>query len=170
MKKLSCLLVLLVGCGQPALPPSKEKTDPAALALAKTLTLDAEPPGAVGVAKARKDAKDGADVVVAGRVGGDAKPFTEGRASFLFVDPALKPAMECTVPWDYCETDEEELAASRALVRFVDGSGATLKAGAKEMFGIKELSEVVVKGKASRDAKGNLSILATGLYVKKGGK
>ncbi len=142
-------------------------SDPGATAEGKQFMLTGEPAGAKGVIEVRKQAKDGDDIVVKGRVGGSTKPFTEGRASFLIVDPSLPPTMECHMPWDYCEVPKAELAAARAVVKFVDGQGKTLQTGAKELFGIKELTPVVVKGKASRDEKGNLSVLASGIFVLK---
>ena len=42
-----------------------------------------------------------------------------------------------------------------------------MKAGAKELLDVKELSTVVVRGKAQRDDTGNLTVLASGVYVKK---
>lgn len=41
-----------------------------------------------------------------------------------------------------------------------------MKADARELLKIKELSTVVVKGKARRDDAGNLTVLATGIHVK----
>ena len=173
MKKACCFVIfVVVGCNPPSAPPREAgpKADPAILALAKSLVLDSEPAGAKGVVDVRKIAKDGDEIVVAGQVGGAVKPFVEGRASFVFVDPSFKPALECSCPWDFCDTDEDELKAGKATVKFVGGDGATLKAGARELFGLKELSEIVVKGKASRDDKGNLTILASGLFIRKGEK
>jgi len=42
-----------------------------------------------------------------------------------------------------------------------------VKADARELLNVKEMSTVVVKGKAQRDEAGNLTILASGVYVKK---
>ncbi len=44
-----------------------------------------------------------------------------------------------------------------------------MRADARELLKVKELSTVVVKGKAKRDDAGNLTILASGVYVKKSG-
>ncbi len=170
MKRMLILLAVgLVGCrdaAPPGKPPAKGDIDPATLAAARKLVLDAEPTGVKSVTAVRKSAKDGEEVVMAAQVGGAAKPFVAGRASVVVVDTALKPALECSCPWDFCESDEKELADGRALVKFVDDKGDTLPGGARELFGIKELSHVVVKGKASRDDKGNLTVLASALYVR----
>ncbi len=42
-----------------------------------------------------------------------------------------------------------------------------MKADARELLKVTELATVVVKGKAQRDDAGNLTILASGVYVKK---
>ena len=42
-----------------------------------------------------------------------------------------------------------------------------MKAGARQLLDVKELSTVVVAGKAQRDDAGNLTVLASGVYVKK---
>jgi len=42
-----------------------------------------------------------------------------------------------------------------------------VKADARGLLNVKEMSTVVVKGKAQRDEAGNLTILASGVYVKK---
>ena len=41
-----------------------------------------------------------------------------------------------------------------------------VKADAKQLLGVKELSTVVVQGKAARDEAGNLTVLASGVFVK----
>src|SRR5262245_21474256 len=152
------------GCGHdgptPAGAPQRDQPTVSvagqALADGKQYLLTAEPPGARGVIDVRKYAKDGDEVVVAGRVGGSSKPFTASRASFLIVDPSLKPTAECDTPWDFCEYPKAEVAAARLNVKFVDADGKTFRGGARELFGIKELSGVVVKGKVSRDDKDNV--------------
>ena len=42
-----------------------------------------------------------------------------------------------------------------------------MKEDARKLLDVKELSTVVVQGKAQRDDAGNLTVLATGVYVKK---
>jgi len=165
------MVALAAGCGPnggstPG-PQSGEQSSPAALAEGKAFVLASEPAGAKGARDIRKHAKDGDEVVVVGQVGGAAKPFTEGRASFLIVDPSLKATSECDCPWDFCEHPKTELAAARLSVKFVGADGKTLKAGAKEMFGIKELTAVVVKGKVNRDDRGNVVVVASGIFVRR---
>jgi hypothetical protein len=158
----AALMVCALGCNNVPPPPA----DPGPSADAAPYKLAAEPAGAKGVIATRTDAKDGDPVVIVGRVGGSAKPFTAGRATFLIVDPSLKPSMECKCPWDYCETPDADLKAGTATVKVVDAAGKTLNAGAKDLFGLKELTTVVVTGTAKRDDQGNLTVLARGLYVR----
>ena len=170
---LCVTLVALGGCGSLVPDPEKNpdprpeaKGDAAPSAQGKKLVLSAEPAGVKGVIAIRKEAKDGDEVVVAGQVGGSTKPFTEGRAGFLIVDPSLKPTAECESPWDFCEYPAKEVAAARLSVKFVDADGKTIGTGARELFGIAELSRVVVKGKVRRDDKDNIVVVASGIYVR----
>src|SRR3954463_14779752 len=81
---------LAAGCGG---GPSTGKNTAGPAGKEKYL-LTEEPTGAKGVIEARKDARDGDEVVVVGRVGGDAKPWVEGRAAFWIVDGSLKSCKE----------------------------------------------------------------------------
>jgi hypothetical protein len=166
------LIALAVGCNQGGGPaPSGNPTADAAAAAAKAEhVLTAEPAGAKGVKAAREEAKDGDDVVVVGRIGGDKQPWIEGRAGFWVIDSSVKTCSErpgdmCDTPWDYCcETKEDRLQAI-ATVKVVDAQGQTLPVDARKL-GLKELQTVVVKGKAKRDDHGNLTVLASGVYVR----
>lgn len=132
--------------------------------------LDAEPDGSSGVIAVREATTDGDDIVITGRIGGSVNPWIKGRAAFSIVDPSLRactdiPGDECETPWDYCcETDK--LAAATALVKFVDDSGKPLAADSRDLLSVKELQTVVVQGKAQRDEAGNLTILASRLFVR----
>jgi hypothetical protein len=133
--------------------------------------LDEEPAGAKGVLEIKKGSKDGDAVVVEGRIGGNKKPFLDGLAGFTIVDPTLKscsdiPGDNCETPWDYCCEDPTDLQRATALVKFVDEDGKTLKQDARALLGVEPLQTVVVRGKAKRDADGNLTVLASALYVR----
>jgi hypothetical protein len=136
---------------------------------ASTYVLADGPDGAQNVIAARQSVGDDEDVVIVGRIGGREKPWVEGQAAFSIVDPSLKacsdiPGDNCPMPWDYCcETDK--LPSSTAFVKVVDEKGDVVKADARALLGVKELSTVVVKGKAERDDAGNLTVLASGVYV-----
>jgi hypothetical protein len=164
---------LAAGCGQnggPTRGPEKDVPQPVASAEGKKYLLDAEPAGAKGVLETRKEAKDGEEVVLVGRIAGSVKPFVEGRASFSVTDLSIKPCdvgENCPTPWDCCCTPREVLLPATAQVKFVGGDGKTLGVGARELLGVKELLVVVVKGKASRDDAGNLTVVASGLYPRK---
>ncbi len=137
---------------------------------ASVYALSAEPDGAHNVIAARDAVQDDQDIVILGRIGGGENPWVEGRAAFSIVDPSLRacsdiPGDDCPVPWDYCcETDK--LPTSMALVTIVDEEGQVIKADARALLDVKELSTVVVKGKAKRDDAGNLTVLASGVYIK----
>ena len=123
---LAAVVALAAGCGPTAGTPNTPKTAERAAAVqgpsaeGKKLMLADEPAGAKGVIDIRKAAKDGDEVVVAGQVGGSTKPFTEGRAAFVIVDPSLKPSDGCDSPWDFCEYPNKDVKAARLSVKFVD--------------------------------------------------
>ena len=134
-----------------------------------SMLLEKEPTGAVDVLALRKDAKDKQSVVVVGRIGGRVNPWVKGTAVFPIVDRSLKPCNEiegdtCKTPWDYC--CEADLPKATVLVMFVDENGKVIKKDPRELFGVKELQTVVVQGAAKRDAKGNVTVLASKLFVR----
>ena len=163
-------LLLAVGCTQ-------ESTTATSQGLSETPAIDGspyllteEPADVATVIEAREKSEDGEDIVLVGRIGGSPNPWIEGRAAFSIVDPTLKacsdiPGDECQIPWDYC-CETHKLPSSTALVTFVDADGRPLKADARKLLNLKELQTVVVRGKAERDEAGNLTVLASGLFVR----
>tara|TARA_Y100000385_G_scaffold268296_1_gene305197 strand:- start:118 stop:663 length:546 start_codon:yes stop_codon:yes gene_type:complete len=133
--------------------------------------LSAEPKDATSVIRVREEAASDDEVLIVGCIGGSSNPWIEGRAAFTIVDLSLKSCNDtledkCPTPWDYCcETDK--LPTSSALVKFVDNSNKVLKADPKTLFGVAELSTVIIKGSAQRDDADNLTVLASGIFVKK---
>lgn len=180
MFTLICLAtsVILVGCTRttdPTPPKGKEsevKVDPKAVDEAKAkYLLASEPAGAKNVIEVKKAAKDGDEVVVVGRIGGSEKPFT-GRAAFTIVDVKFKPCNEiegdnCPTPWDYCCDPPNELAKGTVLIKLVDTAGKTLADDAKQLLDVKELQTVVVKGQTRRDEGNGISVVASGIFIKK---
>ena len=163
---------LLAGCDWSPSKPAPSNTIPTLKIDGMKFVLVEEPADAKSVDEVREVAKDGDDVVIVGRIGGDRDPWVADRAAFLIVDPARIPCSErtgdsCKTPWDYCcETD---LAKSKATIKFVDEAGKTLGIDARQLLitsNLKELQTVVVKGQAKRDEAGNLTVLASGLFVR----
>jgi hypothetical protein len=123
------------------------------------------------VLEVRKQANDGDEVLILGRVGGSRKPLVAGRAAFTIVDPSLKacnelPGDTCPYPWDYCCEPPDDLARASTLVKFVDEHGDTIPVDARQLLAIRELQTVVVQGRAKRDEAGNLTVLATKLHIR----
>ncbi len=131
-----------------------------------------EPAGAKDVIAVRKDVKDGDEVVVVGRIGGSVNPWIEGMSAFHIVDRSLKPCNEregdsCKTPWDYCCDPTEVLTKSQLLVQLVDENGQRVDTGAKELLNVKELDTIVVQGKAKRSDKGDVTVTARQIFVRK---
>jgi len=163
----------LVGCSQQTEAPTAEgqsNSESAASVDGSAFLLDAEPEGAGDVIAVREQAGDGDEIVIVGRIGGSANPWIDGRAAFSIVDGSLKACSDiegdnCPKPWDYC-CETSRLPDATALVKVVDDNGELVEADAKELLNVKELSTVVVQGKAQRDEAGNLTVLASGVFVK----
>lgn len=165
-------LALIAGCGDAGqAEPSADSSKPGAPAIdGSQYLLDSEPEGAVDVIAARENTKDGEDVVIAGRIGGRLDPWMAGMAAFNIADMSALPCDatlddKCPTPWDYC--CEADIGKKILFVEFQGEDGRPLAAGARELFDVKELDTVIVEGKAKRDADGNLTILASKMFVKR---
>lgn len=165
---LAGIVALGAGCNSGA-PPTAAPPQPTAAAA--QYLLAEEPAEPKSVAEVKQSAQDGDEVTLVGRIGGSVSPFVSGRASFTVVDTSFVPCNEkdgdsCTTPWDYC-CDTDRLPGGTAVVKVVDGAGKTIAMDAKQDLGMKELQTVVVKGRANRDEAGNLTVLATAVFVKR---
>jgi hypothetical protein len=160
---------LLVGCSGGGAPSGAASSQSAVRPDNEKYLLKAEPGGAQGVKDVRRDAKDGEEVVILGHIGGDAKPWVEGRAAFWIVDPSVKPCLAdegCPTPWDCCCHPKEELVKAMATVKIVDDQNQTVPIDARQLLGVKESQMIVAHGRAKRDEKGNLTVLAHRVFVR----
>ena len=162
-----CYLVLVAwGCATEDAP---EATGP--VIDGSAYLLSEEPQNAHEIIAAREAINDGDEVTLVGRIGGGKNPWVEGKAAFTLVDNSLEacsdiPGDRCPTPWDYC-CRTPKLPDSTALVKVIDENGDLVKADARKLLGVTELSTVIAKGKAERDEAGNLTVLASQVYVKK---
>lgn len=161
-----CGLVLAIaGCANESV-----ETEPTTDRDGAKFLMSEEPAEAQEVIHVRENAKHGDDVLIVGRIGGGANPWIDGRAAFTIVDNSLKacsdiPGDQCEQPWDYC-CETGKLPSSTALVKVVDEQGNLVKADARQLLHVKELSTVIARGEAQRDDDGNLTVLARAVYVK----
>lgn len=161
------LAVASVGCGKPAATSAPQAASGTPSAAGQEMLLHEQPVDAKPVADVRESAEDGVDVAILGRIGGGENPWVDGRAAFTIVDPKLNPCHPsegCPTPWDYC-CSTDQLPKNRAMIKVVDAAGGTVEEDARKLLGLKELQTVVVKGKAKRDEAGNLTVLASGVFV-----
>jgi len=161
--------VACLGCGTQSAPSTPAASiEPAPEG--RQYLLQSEPQGVESILHVRNESKDGDSVVLVGRIGGDVNPWVEGRAAFSLVDLSAKacsdtPGDDCPTPWDYCcETDK--LAKGKTLIKFVGGDGNPVPMDARQLLGVKELDTLVVQGTAQRDESGNLSILASKVFIR----
>jgi hypothetical protein len=161
---LTLALMALAACGR----VEQESAAPGATAaLPAALKLDAAPPAAISVIELR-NAADGAEVVVTGRV----KDFSATRAVFSIADLSLRSCADkgdamtdtCETPWDYCCVDSKVLAQGTAAIEVRDG-GEPAKGTAQGWNGLDHLKVVTVRGKVKRAGDGDLAVIAAGIYV-----
>jgi hypothetical protein len=160
------------GCGSSNEAPAPGPQSKATEQVPASVVLASAPAGEKTVDAIKKDAKEGDEVVIHGIVGGRKDPFTAQRATMLVVDKNLpnqctQEADHCKTPWDYCCEDKGALTAKMATVQVTGADGRPLKADLKGVGGLKEMSEVVVKGKVAKVEAGMLVINATGIHVAK---
>jgi hypothetical protein len=165
---LPIAVALVWGCAKENPASTEDASNPPARPKGSKILLAAEPPGAQDVLEIRRQAKNGNDVVLIGRVGGSKNPFSDGRSEFTLVDLSLKPCndSDCSTPWDYCRADPRELAQGTATVRFVDANGNVLQKDPRAYWGIKALRVIVVRGRVKLNEQGNLVILAKDMFLK----
>jgi len=162
---IMCVTIIgLTGCGS-----SETPTDPQTPSGVQYI-LTAEPAEAINVGEFRESAVNGEDVVVIGRIGGDANPWIDGTAAFLITDTSLVPCNErpgdnCKIPWDYC-CDRNTLKDMKVMVKIVDDSGGVVPVDAKMLLGVEELQYVTVTGRTEKDEDGTLRILASKIHIR----
>ena len=159
---IGCIAVL--GCQEQTESVSNSSQSPTGT---QYLT-DVEPANSTPVGDARKSAKDGDSVSLVGHIGGSSEPFVDGIAAFTIVDPKVPYCTpeESSEPWSYC-CAQDEVKDNIATVKIVNEGGSPVMEHAKQLLGVKELSLVVVEGKAKRDDQGNFSVLASKVFIKK---
>ena len=164
-------MAFIAGCAETEQDAASSSEDSAQAVDGSKFVMSEQPEGAKDVIAVRESAQDGDDVLLEGRIGGAHNPWVDGYAAFTVVDNSLRacsdiPGDKCKFPWDYCcETDK--LKNATALVKVVDENGDPVKADARKLLNVTELSRVIIKGKAKRDDAGNLTVLASGIHVKK---
>jgi hypothetical protein len=133
--------------------------------------LSEEPDDAIGVIEARESAADGDAITVVGRIGGTTSPWVNGRAAFTLLDASL------VLVADGADSGEGEIctgdccAAERAhatmLVKILEERGRVLQIDSRRLLGLAENDMVVVRGKATKDKSGNVSLIADAVFIRR---
>ena len=156
-------LILLVGCGHPTNASPADSEVKTAVLSADVLLSD-EPEGALGVIELREQAKDEEEVVLLARIGGATSPWVEGRAAFAVVDASVEL---CDEGGGVCACCQDKVCDATALVKIVDQEGRLFKSDARDLLKVKVNDLIVVSGRAKRDDAGNLTVLASSVYVRR---
>jgi|APTNR8051073442_1049403.scaffolds.fasta_scaffold31872_1 hypothetical protein len=159
------LALALSACGE----KSVETARPADPRL-EALFVAAEPAGAISVIEARQKPEPGTEVTVVGRVAGAMEPFSKDFATLVLADNTVmtcerEPGDTCETPWDACCVEPGVLAASRLSVQVNGADGKPLDATLKGVKGLKELDQIVIRGKVAPGSTAeNLIVEASGIY------
>jgi len=170
------LVLALSGCGSGGTKPAANGSGAGTTKSTSTaklpdgLLLKEAPADAKEIAAAKKDVKEGDEVIIRGRIAGSEEPFTPQRAQFQLADTKLlscneRPDDPCKTPWDLCCDAPETIRAHSATIQIVDEAGKPLKMDVKGASGIDYLTVMVVKGKVARREADNLVVNATGIYI-----
>lgn len=131
-----------------------------------------EPAGAISVIEARKNPAPGTEITVIGRVAGAMEPFSKDFATLVLADDTVmtcdrEPGDACPTPWDACCVDPKALAASRLSVQVNGTDGQPIDSTLKGVKGLKELDQIVIRGKIAPGSNAeNLIVEATGIFRK----
>jgi hypothetical protein len=174
-RSLSCLALaaasFVAGCSPSSSTDRPPITSPAAEAdsAGKKYLLDQEPAGTKGVIDVRKAAKDGDEVVIVGKIGGQDDPWYARQAGFTIVDTSIPSCVDtgdgCKTPWDYCCTPKEELTRGMVSIKLVDDQGKVVAGDARKLLGLRELNTVVATGKYRQEGE-SFVVHATAVYVR----
>lgn len=167
---LAAGLAVLLGC---AGPETETTETPDAGPDLDHLFLAQKPSNATPVAAIVADPVEGAEVTVAGKIGGAVDVFGKGYAVFFLADDSVyfcdeMPEDTCPTPWDACCEDPDKLAESRLLVQFTDDSGEVLPVHLEGVNGLAGLDTVTVKGTVISGRDGVVTIDADGIYREAG--
>lgn len=163
---------LFIGCSDKSTPVVENNaTAPPTLANNTSpldkLLVTTEPTPASSVVETKEKVKDGEEVIVHGRV----KDFVKGYAVLVIADTSMKACVDntedtCSTPWDYCCNPKEKIEKSVATVQLTEDGAIPIKTELEGFKGLQRLSSyVTVKGKAKRDEAGNLTIIASNIFL-----
>lgn len=143
------LAPVLAACGE---KPGDAPMFSSAPALPAGVVVTAEPAGAREVGDVKATAREGDEVVVRGRIGGDRDPIVPGSAQFTLADVGKLEVCDegegdpCPTPWDACCATADSIAANTLTVRVPGPDGKPLAADVTRS-GVRPLAIVVVKGR-----------------------
>ncbi len=129
-----------------------------------------EPEGAKPLVDVKSSAAVGDDVTFVARIGGRAKPFVDGRAVMVVMDPSIPSCADnhgdtCAIPWDYCCETTETITTNAATVRVVDTEGDPVRTSF-EAAGLEPLDRITFAGRvAEKDEGGRFVVDVASIYV-----
>jgi hypothetical protein len=160
------------GCSQPAGISPLELAE-----LRARFALSEEPAGVLPVLAAvdamqanPTSANSQEEVVVLGRIGGVKNPCDATRSVFVMTDPTSdivgSSEHDGNCDCHFCQKSKADLP-TLAIVELVDEQGQAYPYSVQQLADLAPDQMVVVRGRAKLDALGNLSVAASGVYVRR---
>jgi hypothetical protein len=142
--------------------------------------LSDEPPAARGILEIKDELTGGetpdqwTEVVLLARVGGVGEhTWDPERAAFTVLDLSAvddvsqhKSSDHDADQCPFCRAKERKLLECTAVVEIVDAAGQVPAVDARQLLGLKEGQDIVVRGRARIDSLGGLSVQADGVFVR----
>ena len=100
-------------------------------------------------------------------MGGGIKPWIDGRAAFLLVDTRVEGCGDGDKCDENCPGCSKEMHEASTLVKILGQDGKVVPIDTRQLLGVTEKQTLVVRGKAQRDASGNVTIAAQGVFIRK---
>ncbi|TAJ05089.1 MAG: hypothetical protein EPO68_16580 [Planctomycetota bacterium] len=161
IQRLLLVVPLLAACG------GTETSAPPKSSVPEKFFLASAPAGAVTPLALRASEPPATPIAVTGR----AMDFVDNRSAFRMIDASLKSCADmggsdhCATPWDYCCEDPASRTAATITVELREGD-QLLPSSVRGFHGLDHLTMVTVAGTITKDAAGNLTLVASGVHPK----
>ena len=169
----AAIIISAIGCDQRSEDNSLPSTS--IVSIPESVLLKTKPEGSVSISQARNSAKPGDTIVVSGEIGGRKNDtFSPTLSTFFLADSdAIMNCIKkhgsdgCPTPWDYCCEPKEKVIASIAFIQFKSQEiGKVATQSFRGWNGLKELSQVTIKGTVDSTSSPNAIIInLEGIYI-----
>ena len=158
-----CMLTIVACNKTPSKTPAKVNES-----FSKSMILTAKPANAKSILDVKKKAKVGDKVTVVGIVGGQKNNVLGNKAALMHIldeSTGFGCTCSCKTPWDYCCTAPETLTKNKAIAKFQDSKGKTIKGSCENFAGLRPLVRVYITGEVQKLKGDSLTIIPEKIFV-----